>query len=57
MDCRDVINFLSFRRKNKSYRRIDRLVKRVSHIAQGGGTCILKFSKSDPQRALQTQFE
>jgi hypothetical protein len=55
MDCRDVINFLSFRRKNKSYRRIDRLVKRVPHIAQGGG--ILKFSKRDPQRALQTQFE
>ena len=34
---RDVINFLSCRRKNKNYRRINRLAKRVSHLAQQGG--------------------
>ena len=49
---RDVINFLSCRRKNKSYRRINRLAKRVSHLTQaprssginGVKSCILAFS-------------
>ena len=34
---RDVINFLSCRRKNKSYRRNNRLAKRVSDLSQLGG--------------------
>jgi len=37
IETRDVINFLSCRRKNKSYRRMNRLAKPVSHLAQLGG--------------------